>query len=396
MASGADPLLPYLIDTDTTRALLTEGFVRLPSVLSPEECDEALDKMWDFVNIVSGDVVSRKNPETWYDNGSGVDPWPYTTRWSSFQDMFQTHHAGFLLPNIRVLLAERVFEPLIFGTRQLHCSKEGFTFLRPAMCPKGLVDSRRRKVGGIFVCGKLQSHSVGEHFDQGARRVGLHHIQSSVAFLDQSPETGSFLCWPRSHRYHQELVSHTYRGRNDWVPLNDEELGALKKNGCEPCRVYAQKGDVILWRSDLVHAAAPPVCAETSCEHSGETRRLFRAVSYCGMLPAEMSNTPGILERKLTAYLELKTGDHKADEESWHDMDPSGVGNQKKMSVRQTERREPYYSNGPPLITWREAELHGLVPYNSGPDEQLRVMEKAIEKGLRLTDSATSSAGKKN
>ena len=53
-------------------------------------------------------------------------------------------------------------------------------------------------------------------------------------------------------------------------------------------------GDVILWRSDLVHCGAPPIGA----------RKGFRAVSYTCMLPSAL--TPDdVYPRKLVEYFKV-------------------------------------------------------------------------------------------
>ena len=77
-----DPLLKYLhhpYPTDgyqaqathfnvneAIEAIKTKGYYHIPAVLSHEECDEAQDNIWDFVEDVSGGVVHRNDPLTWY------------------------------------------------------------------------------------------------------------------------------------------------------------------------------------------------------------------------------------------------------------------------------------------------------------------------------------------
>ena len=136
---------------------------------------------------------------------------------------------------------------------------------------------------------------------------GLHHIQSSVALYDQvEGEDGCFVCWPGSHRLHPEIIADTYRGNQPWVPLTDEELGRMEAAGLRAVRVPVRAGDLVLWRSDVAHAAQVPM----------ETPR-FRLVVYCAMLPAGL--TPeGEWPRKLEAYVGMRTGDHRPECESWH------------------------------------------------------------------------------
>ena len=87
----------------------------------------------------------------------------------SFSDMFQTG-------TLREILTERVFEPL-YGARELHCSKKGFTFHRPtaSTCQNNSNGSttntyknKRSTVLGAEqnrrVCGKVQTLFMGEHY----------------------------------------------------------------------------------------------------------------------------------------------------------------------------------------------------------------------------------------
>lgn len=387
-------------------ALLSEGFVVLQGVLSAEECAESVARCWDFVEETSCHDCQRNNPESWYVRrelargavqedpaGDKDDPWPYTVEWSSFKDMFQDNQAGFVHGRVREILAERVYSKLVFGTEELHSSKEGFTFLRPDRdSGAGSPEQQPR----FFVCGKQAMTSVGEHFDQGAREIGLQHIQASVAFTDQDSSTGAFLCWPKSHKFHREITAGTYRGENsDWFPLTDQELDLLRQNGLQAKRVCVNKGDVILWRSDLVHAAA-------RAERPGGN---FRAVAYMAMLPADLTPKP-VLKAKLDAYLGLKTGDHKANEENWHDTDTdtrlgdnakeevdhvanSSAKRRRKKRARHCIERGFYFTQGPPQLSWREAELYGLVPYLAPQDRegQIRHAKECVAQGVRFKAS---------
>jgi hypothetical protein len=94
--------------------------------------------------------------------------------------------------------------------------------------------------------------------------TGLCYIQASVSFTDQSIDQirggGHFLCHPRSHsEVQQRLVGGTYRATStdsniesdkdkSWVPLTDDEIRELHARGYEEKRIYANVGDVILWR----------------------------------------------------------------------------------------------------------------------------------------------------
>lgn len=363
-----DPLLPFLSTSGplahVREALLDKGFCVLRNVLTEDECNHALSSIWDFIEDTSSGSIDRNDAASWYPKSGdeSSEPWPHTG-YKSFSDMFQSLGSGWVLGATREALAERVFEPL-YQTRELHSSKEGFTFHRPT-APTGDVTPPESWVQQVLnskhvVCGEEQQVSQGEHYDQSHECRGLYTIQSLVAFEDQEEGVdGHFLCFPHSHgKIHQELTKDIYRGKFAWIPLTDEEIQRLLEEMClEYERVYLKKGDMILWRSDLVHAALPP---------TGRTSR-FRAVGYTSMQPASL--TPAsVYEEKMSAYKQRQTGDHSPHVESWH-------------SHRQDNpNHRPAFRTSPPLVTRRLAELYGLLPYNATRQD----LNRALIRGVRF------------
>eukprot|EP00966_Prymnesium_polylepis_P213098 4935578-Prymnesium_polylepis.1 len=344
-----DALLGHLstgtaLGQQVREGLLTDGYVVLRGVLSAAECESQLERMWAFVTAFNPSVV-RDEPATWYPARiGGADPWPHT-RWRSFSDMFQGDGAGWLFGELRELLAQRVFEA-VYGTRELHASKEGFTFHRPTVGEMGARHPCLHKTS--YVCGQ-PSATAGEHFDQGAAEAGLQYIQSATAFLDQDAEDACFLCWPRSHEHHQRLTSGTWRGRSHWVPLTDAELDSLRAAGLAPKRVPVSRGDVILWRSDLVHCGTAPKAERPN----------MRAVAYVSMRPASL--TPKrVLLQKVEAYQWSHTSDHCPSREQWHE---AKAGPKADAEADTKTERAGLFADGPPAVTMRQAELYGLVSY---------------------------------
>ena len=299
---------------DTLAQLEDQGYAVLRGVLAASEAEAALERMWDFVETVNP-AVRRGEAESWYPRGK-LDPWPHSAR-----DMMQLHQAGWVFGELREKLAERVFEPL-YGTRELHSSKDGFCFQRPTRA-----NIRRRP---------------NDHFDQSGQKVGLHCIQASVALLDQDPDDGCFVCWPGSHAHHPSLAEGSKR---DWHVLPDEAKRELEQKGCGPKRLPVGRGDVVLWRSDLAHCGGSPV----------GVRKGFRAVVYVCMLPAAL--TPQALyARKREAFERLATGSHWPTKEEW-------FGGTRFRPVGFEAR--PFFPT-PPVLTQRQKELYGLQMYESG------------------------------
>jgi hypothetical protein len=320
---GRDYLRKYIANTpfaqEILKSLEEDGYCVLPGVLSDAEVNAELDRAWNFIEKVSPSV-KRNDWKTWWPCG-GADPWPHAQR-----DMMQLHQAGWLFSELRACIAERVFERL-YGTKELHVSKDGFTFQRP-------IDGELRR-------------TPNDHFDQGTRWMGLQCIQSSIALTDQSENDGCFKVWPGSHIYREEILRAPRHYRNAWrtdfVIMSENEMDTLRGYGIEPRRVPVKKGDMILWRSDVAHCGAPPL---GRCD-------TYRVVSYICCLPAALTPEP-VYEQKLEAYKRLETGSHYPSREEWFEE----TDRHKKVAWGK-------YFTQPPRLTLRQRQLYGLVRYDT-------------------------------
>jgi len=317
-----DNLKGFFANTEFAQNILKqlelEGYAVLPGIFSTEEADAEYSRAWDFVETVSPGV-KRHNERSWMKPDSGLDPWPCSQR-----DMMQLHQAGWVFSDLRERFAERVFEKM-YGTRELHSSKDGFTFQRPTSAD-------------------LKRHP-NDHFDQGSN-CGLQCVQGSVALTDQEEGDGCFLCWPRSHQLHGEIIERRGGKQSDFLILSGDEKKLLRSRDIRPVRVPVRRGDVILWRSDLCHCGAPPVGA---CDR-------FRAVVYVCCLPASL--TPeAVYEAKRRAYLQLETGGHWPCREEWFIVRDKHA----RLSI------QPYLKD-PPNLPRRQLELYGLVRYSTLPE----------------------------
>jgi ectoine hydroxylase-related dioxygenase (phytanoyl-CoA dioxygenase family) len=339
----------FVADSEFARNVLArideDGYIVLPGILAVEEADREYKRMWQWVETVAPDI-RRDRPVTWQ-RRQGADTWPCAQR-----DMMQLHQAGWVFNDLREIMAERVFEQL-YGTRELHCSKDGFTLQRPT-----------------------QQHVVkppNDHFDQG-QDLGLTCIQGSVALTDQEHDDGCFLCWPGSHRFHGEIMDWRRQaggkgGRQDFVILYEDEKQFLQAQGIEPRRVPVSRGDVILWRSDLVHKGALPI----------GRRDNFRSVVYICMLPAVM--TPeSAYPQKRKAYEQLQTGSHWPCREEWF---LPKRGSQQSI--------QPFFWE-PPQLTPRQQLLYGLARYPAAlPDAPLAEATFCGERTAGAGDHNTGS-----
>lgn len=240
--------------------------------------------------------------------------------------VFQLHGAGWMFPGVREQFADRVFAPL-YGTEELHVSKDGWTFQRPTYSEL--------------------NRTPNDHFDQGSTMKGLQCIQGSVALTDQEEEDGCFSCWPGSHKHHDEIIGmvsnpawNPAKAKQDFQILNSTMKDVLRARGVVQTRVPVKKGDVVLWRSDLVHCGAPPIGARDN----------FRAVIYVCCLPALLTPEEAY-PLKQQAYHQKETGCHWPCREEWFKIVPKRHGG-----------AIPFFKKPPPL-TDRQRLLHGLDRY---------------------------------
>ena len=222
-----------------------------------------------------------------------------------------------------------------------------------------------------------------------------------------------------------------------WVPLTDSEIQKLAHMGCPEKRIYANVGDVILWRSDLVHAGVAPSLQIHPENESGRVKysgpKEFRAVGYCSMLPTQavkefltyslerqkaVRNNSLLLDpqaaqqlthaledklfqQKLESYKTGRTGDHRPEKEQWHQHRRITMWNKHErhycFDSRQSEcefipprlLQRPRFRLGKPALTLRLAELYGLIPYRTPTDDdetRLKDVERAVIRGVRFVE----------
>lgn len=352
----SDPLWRYFKDVpdfyrcQVRASLVNDGYCVLPSVLTKDECEEAVDGIWEFLHDTSFGRVRRDNPATWYGDDTVFHP-------SEDSSMVQSNGAGWLLSSVREALADRIFENL-FGTRELYSSKEGFTLGPPALLPLYPGDD---------------SSTIGEDAGHG-QNVNWHFmrdstsnpvIRSMVALEDHYGE-GCFVCYPRTFRESSRSDPTKLSGSREptLAAVADMDL----RQWAEECGVTAKhvcllKGDVLIWRSDMVYSTAPAVCRPSDARNCATN-------AYCSMLPSRFCPTL-LRPAKMVAYKARRTGDYRVDVETTRVYQTSS-----KLPTR------PFFRTSPPLLTYRQAELYGLVPYDEGNEKEK--VQRALIRGVRF------------
>jgi hypothetical protein len=142
------------------------------------------------------------------------------------------------------------------------------------------------------------------------------------------------------------------------VPLTADELAGLEAGhfgGCfAPTRVAVGRGDVVLWRSDLVHTFSSPDNGDASDLGDGTGATRLRSAVFVSMAPAAL--TPdATYAAKMGAYQQLATG--AAGSLPCDEAEAAGCAGQPAARPRGK------YFAAPPPLTERQAQLFGLVRY---------------------------------
>lgn len=267
------------------------GYV-LRSTLTNVECDNAVQQVWSFLEDTSSGKLHSE--ASLCKEASGY--------WSA-------NGAGFLLGRVRELFADRLYEPL-YGSTELHSSKEGFALLLHDKYETSIDES-------LSLCGAVD--------DDIPRIRSLAVLQGEVCISSS--------------------------------------------NISNPQILFLQTGDIFVWRSDTTLSIAVP--STTSI------------LTFCTMQPAAWTD-PEMLCLKMSAYKERRTGDYRPHLEKWqYAQRIQGLTGQKRQ----------YFRTSPPLVTTRQAELYGLIPFDNASDTPPRekTMERAIIRGVRFCDEEETS-----
>jgi hypothetical protein len=338
--------------------LNSTGFCVVPAVLTIKECSDAVDRIWEFVYDTTYGKVRHDDPASW------CTLWPNSTSDSSIctsakfhhegnDCLFQSNGAGYLLSNIHEILADRVFS-LLFGTRELHCSKEGFQF-RPLKLNHSKTNGEQ-----LLEESKQQFNNSCSHSMQSC--MNKPHIRSMVA-LEDLCEEHSFICYPGSF---------------------------MKDYGSSSVSLFLQKGDVLIWRSDLVYCIPNPLLP-SSLVNNSHTYQQFVATMFCAMQPAIFTPNAS-LPIKMEAYKQRQTGTYRLDTEQWLKQSSQSIMSQNPYDEIRTQQ---FYRTGPPLLTNRQAQIYGLVPYHNHticPGQELDNQQRALIRGVRFLETNTLSS----
>lgn len=204
------------------------GYVIVKQVACSQTIAECESLLWEFLSSECGMI--RDDPSTWGDenfckiggilngiiSGKGIGQSQFLWRLR-------------LLPSVR-----KSFEA-IWCDDNLITSFDGANVFRPWHDPE--FQDRTATACGWF------------HVDQGPQFRGLQTVQGLVSLTDGNATTGGFVCIPKSHLYHDELMEKCGEGRKQNFIMVPPDFHVLQHQQLLP-KIY--KGDMILWDSRTV------------------------------------------------------------------------------------------------------------------------------------------------
>ncbi|KAH8900433.1 hypothetical protein GQ53DRAFT_862578 [Thozetella sp. PMI_491] len=130
------------------------------------------------------------------------------------------------------------------------------------------------------------------HVDQAPRKRGMHCVQGIINLSHAGPEDGSLVVVPGSNKYVEEFFD-TNTDPKDWEwrdnrYFDDADMEWFRARGCEPKRVEAEPGDLILWDSRTIHWGGEPT----------EKSNTVRTVIYAAYAPAALATKEAIVEKQ--------------------------------------------------------------------------------------------------
>uniref|UniRef100_A0A7S4HMF7 Uncharacterized protein n=1 Tax=Vannella robusta TaxID=1487602 RepID=A0A7S4HMF7_9EUKA len=283
------------------------GFVVIRDVVSREDCDKTVDKIWELLSEITGNRVQRDDPNTWEDwptQKTGIlgvpiasDAMAWKNRQSkNIKNIFNNiYNEDDLLVSVDRYNIMRPTKNINFGANDVKDRDDWkglASWFHWDLNPwhwSGAMEHVYDKGNSDFEeHGLLFSHNLAKLLTEGndtpKRYKDSKKLQGLVALADTSFATGGFQCVPG-------FVGNVL---TKWVSSQSEDLKQKFKGKhfvgvprTDPLIEYAQviglpKGSLLIWSSELPH-----------CNRMNESEQ-FRYCQYIKMIPTrDVSDLPG-------------------------------------------------------------------------------------------------------
>ena len=259
------------------KELFNKGYCVIPNILSDQECNETIDKIWQWLSSL-GTGINRNDPLTWK-----AKYWPPSKHGIIHQlAVGQEEFAWNVRSNPKVI---KIFQE-IWNTQELLTSFDSVGIGKPP-----------ELLGQNKVVEKLWFH-----IDQSSN-LNEHYCVQSFINLEETTEVDScFCCLPGSNLYFEEFIDKFgLEHEENWYQLSQENLDWFYQKGIKPIKVSAPKGSIVLWDSRTIHCNRVPMVPRKN--------PTFRYTIYVCMTPKKWASDDTI-KKRIKAYQENRMSTH--------------------------------------------------------------------------------------
>ena len=294
----------YVTNVENLKQTLhTYGVAIIPSVLSPNDCVDMQNGMWDYLEHVTKNfnVPIKRNDQK---------------SWLSFSKLYPLHsmllqrwgigHAQFiwdLRQNIKIV---DIFAKLWnVEHEELLVSFDGASFHFPP---------EKTKKGWFRGNNWL-------HTDQSYLRNEFECIQSWVTAYDVNEGDATLTLLEKSHQYHADFAQKFVTNSTDWFKLeNDVQYNFyVNEKNCIRKSIKCPAGSLVLWDSRTIHMGQEPLKERLKDD--------MRCVVYLCYTPRYKASKANIA-KKIKALKELRTTNHWAHNPKLFPVNPRTYGNE--------------------------------------------------------------------
>jgi hypothetical protein len=293
----------YLCTKNNLKETLEKyGVAVIPSVFTPSESKDILNKMWSFFEHITKTFkvpIKRDKPNTW----------------KSFFSLYPLHamliqrfgigHAQFAWDARQNIKAVEIFSKLwSVEPEDLLVSFDGSSFhLPPETTNRG-----------------WNRNNTWYHTDQSFTRNDFECAQSFVTLNDINVGDGTLAFMEGSHKLHSTVAQKFgIQDKADWHKLDKTHEEFYLQNGCSYKKISCPKGSMVFWDSRTIHCGVEPF--------KEREKPNLRAVIYLCYMPRYLISK-GNLKKKKDAFNNLRTTNHWPCKPKLFSVNPRTYGNE--------------------------------------------------------------------
>ena len=260
------------------------GVAIIPCVLNEDECNNMVNKIWDFFEYITQKweiPINRNDKNSWREF---YKLYPLHSMLIQHWGVGNSQACWDVRQNIKIAEIFAYFWEC--DVNDLLVSFDGLSFnLPPEITKKG-----------------WNRGNTWYHTDQSFMSDGFKCIQSFITGLDINDYDATLSFMEGSNKYHTEFKEiYNIIDKTDWYKLSKEQEIFYNDKGCSKKNIKCPKGSLVFWDSRTIH-----------CGIEADKRRIIpniRAVIYLCYMPRSLCNQTN-LKKKQKAFNENRTTNH--------------------------------------------------------------------------------------